>query len=189
MKKRILTFILALAVILSLAASLSSCGDKVSTEDARTLVKGLVSESYALNVIYFGEGLKYLDEDIEENSLYAPVSPGEVYYKKSALIEKTRKVFSEDYASDIIETAFTGVKDATDTNAIFARYVVYDGDRLYVNRQIEGIEINKYDYSNIEIIRISSRFIQAKMNTLSGDEVSITLINEKNGWRLDSATY
>ncbi|MBO5286864.1 MAG: hypothetical protein J6B34_01935 [Clostridia bacterium] len=189
MKKRIIGISLSIMLILSFCISIVGCGNKVSEETAVSLVKTLVNESYFLNVAYFGNGLEYLEEDIEENNLYAPVSPSESCTTKKQLVEKTRKIFSSSYASSMIETAFNGVKDATGTSAIYARYMVYDGDRLYVYREIEGIEINKYDFSKIEITKISGSFIQANMFTEKGDTVNITVINENGEWRLDSATY
>ena len=59
-------------------------------------------------------------------------------------------------------------------------------------RNIEGIEVAKYDYSTTEIIKNSKRFIIAKIKTTNlekNEYVEITLINEENGWRIDSATY
>ena len=41
----------------------------------------------------------------------------------------------------------------------------------------------------IEITKISKRFVQANIKTEKGDAVSVTLVKESDGWRIDSATY
>lgn len=181
---------MSLILIVIFTISIAGCTSKVSEEEAKAIFNTIVKESYELNVIYFGEGLKpQIPED--ENDLYVPVQGSENYTAKLPLVERTREIFSTDYASDIIKTAFEGEIGAIGSSAIYARYIEYDG-YLSVRRNIKGVEVAKYDYTTTEIIKISSRFIVAKIktNNLEKNEyVEITLINEEDGWRIDSATY
>ena len=73
----------------------------------------------------------------------------------------------------------------------FARYIEFDG-HLHIRRDIDVIDIAKYDFSTTVIEKCSKRFIRAKIKTSNfekNDYVEIVLINEDNGWRIDSATY
>lgn len=180
---------MSLILIVIFAVSITGC-NKMSDSEAKVLVNTLVNESYELNVIYFGEGLKpQIPEN--ESDLYAPVQGSSNYTAKLPLVERTREIFSSDYASDIIKTAFEGEAGAVGTTAVFARYIEFEG-YLSVMRNIEGIEVAKYDFSTTEIVKVSSRFIVAKIKTSNLENnqfVEITLINEENGWRIDSATY
>ncbi|MBR2024290.1 MAG: hypothetical protein IKA02_00605 [Clostridia bacterium] len=179
-----------LAAILIVIFTIGMVGCKtLSDEEAKGIFNTLVKESYELNVIYFGDGLK--PQVTEEDSLYIPVQGSENYTAKLPLVERTREIFSTDYASDIIKTAFEGEMGVVGSSAIYARYIEYEG-YLSVRRDIDGIEVAKYDYSTTEIIKVSNRFIIAKIKTVNlekNEYVEITLINEDNGWRIDSATY
>ncbi len=180
---------MSLILIAIFAVSIAGC-KSVSDTEAKAIFNTLVKESYELNVIYFGDGLKPQVPE-NESDLYAPVQGSENYTAKLPLVERTREIFSSDYASDIIKTAFEGEAGAVGTTAVYARYIEYEG-YLSVMRNIEGIEVAKYDYSTTEIIKNSKRFIIAKIKTTNlekNDFVEITLINEENGWRIDSATY
>lgn len=184
------SFVKVLSFILIVIFAVSIVGCKsVSDIEAKAIFNTLVKESYELNVIYFGEGLK--PQVTDKDSLYIPVQGSENYTAKLPLVERTREIFSTDYASDIIKTAFEGESGVVGSSAIYARYIEYEG-YLSVRKDIEGIEIAKYDYSTTEIIKNSNRFIIAKIKTTNLEKnqyVEITLINEDNGWRIDSATY
>lgn len=184
------SFIKIISVILIVIFAVSITGCKsVSDSEAKAIFNTLVKESYELNVIYFGEGLK--PQATDEDSLYIPVQGSENYTAKLPLVERTREIFSTDYASDIIRTAFEGESGVLGSSAVYARYIEYEG-YLSVRRDIEGIEVAKYDYSTTEIIKNSRRFIIAKIKTTNlekNEYVEITLINEDDGWRIDSATY
>lgn len=190
---RMTTLILIVVIAISIggcsSCSSCGCGATLSEEEAKTVFNTLVNESYELNVIYFGEGLK--PQLNEEDSLYIPVQGSENYTAKLPLVERTKEIFSSDYASDIIKTAFEGEMGVLGSSAIYARYIEYDG-YLSVRKDIKGVKVAKYDYSTTEIVKISNRFIVAniKTNNLENNEyVEITLINEEDGWRIDSATY
>lgn len=180
--------IMSLILIVIFAVSIMGC-KSVSDTEAKAIFNTLVKESYQLNVIYFGEGLE--PQLVDDEGLYVPVKGSESYTAKLPLVERTREIFSSDYASDIIKTAFEGESGAVGSTAVYARYIEYEG-HLSVRKDIEGIEVSKYDFSTTEIIKNSKRFIIARIKTTNlekNDFVEITLINEENGWRIDSATY
>lgn len=190
MAKRIFKAIISFMLIATVAISMVGC-EKPTEDEAVSMVKDLVSRSYELNVIYYGEGLKYKDSG-NPNDIYMVVYEQEKYILKSQLTKATREVFSESFATSIIDMSFNGVQSEINQNSVQPRYMTQiDDDLLYVNRTYEPVvgEIAKYNYDTIEILKISRRFIEAEIKTTSGQVVGVTLIKEDGGWRLDSGTY
>ena len=69
--------------------------------------------------------------------------------------------------------------------------IVYgDDDMIYVNKDYVPVvdKVATYRYDNIEITKISKRFIEANIYTSDNELVEVTLIKENNEWRLDSIT-
>ena len=180
---------LSIVLIVIMAVSMVGCG-KATEDEAVSLVKDLVSRSYDLNVVYYGQGLKYRD-DGNSSSIYKPVLETEKFILKSALLKETRAVFSEGLSMSLISMAFTGIASEINQNAIQARYIVYgDDDMIYVNCEYEPVveAVAVYNYDTIEITKISRRFIEASIYTSDNQLVEITLIKENGEWRLDSIT-
>lgn len=187
--KKLFKIILLTILTILMIVSMISC-KSVDDKTAIVIANSLINQSYELNVIYFGEGLEPQEAE-KEDDLYAPVKGSSNYTTKLSLVERTREIFSTDYASDIIKTAFEGEMGAVGSSAVYARYIEFEG-YLSVRRNIEGIEVAKYDFSTTELIKNSSKFIIVKVKTANLEKnqfVEITLINEDNGWRIDSATY
>lgn len=183
-KITLLTILITLTVF-----SIVGCKE-VDDKTAISIANSLIKQSYELNVIYFGEGLDKQETD-DDSDLYVPVAGSSNYTSYLALANRTREIFSEAYSNSIISLAFNGESGAIGSEAIYARYIEFEG-YLSVRRDIEGIEIAKYDFTTTELVKNSSRFIIVKVKAINTDKpeyVEITLINEDNGWRIDSATY
>ena len=188
-----MTRIIALMVILaiSLVPALASC-KRVDDNEAKEIITELVSESYALNEIYFGKGLKHeITED--DKGDYIRVSEDALYTKKKPLVDKTKEIFSEGYAQGIISSAFVGNSGGIDSTAAYARYVEdFDGVLTILRDSVVVEEIAKYDFSTIRIIKNSKNLIIARITTSNLDksiEVQIQFVYENEAWKIDSATY
>ncbi len=195
--KRFFTIFASIILIAIIAIGMTGCGPE--EQEAKALVKDLVSRSLELNDIYFGKnGLKYRDSG-NSNDVYMPVLETEKYVLKSKLLEATRSVFSSDYASSIIDMAFKGVQSEINSNSVQSRFMVMgDDDWLYVNKNYEYIyeTATEYDFDTIVITYTSSKFIEATINGkymtedgIKDTVVSVTLVCEDDQWRLNSATY
>jgi len=195
--KRFFTIFASIILIAIMALSMVGCGPK--EQEAKALVKDLVSKSLELNDIYFGKnGLKYKDSG-NPNDIYLPVLETEKYVLKSKLVEATKSVFSEGYAFSIINMAFSGIQSEINSNSVQSRFMVMgDDDWLFVNKNYEYVyEVGtEYDFDTIEITYTSSKFIEATVKGKTMTEkgikdtvVNVTLVCESEGWRLNSATY
>ena len=189
MQKKAIKGIISILLTVIMAVGMVGCG-KVSEDEAISLVKDLVSRSYDLNVVYYGEGIKYRETG-NSNSIYMPALETEKYMLKSVLMKETNLVFSETLAISLIEMSFNGIASEINQNAVQSRYLVYgDDDLIHVNKNYEPVvdKVTSYKYDNIEITKISRRFIEATVYTTENEAVEVTLIKESNGWRLDSVT-
>lgn len=189
--KRIIALALMVILAISLVPALASC-KRVDDNEAKEIITELVSESYALNEIYFGQGLKHeITEDDKGN--YIRVSEDALYTKKKPLVDKTKEIFSEDYAQGIISSAFVGNSGGIDSTAAYARYVEdFDGVLTILRDSVVVEEIAKYDFSTIRIIKNSKNLIIARITTSNLDksiEVQIQFVYENEAWKIDSATY
>ena len=186
--KRIISIILLLALCLCIFGCSINQNSKRAIS-AKAIFNYLVSSSYELNVIFFGEGLEH--HEVENGELYAPVLSSEKYTTQEELESVAAEIFSSNYTESIINTAFIGNQGGITGTVNFARYIESYGC-LTARVDYEPIKIAEYDFSTTEITKISRKFIQGKIMTTNFDKneyVEITLINEDNGWRIDSATY
>lgn len=188
-----------LLLILTLALSICLIGCKrVKKDEAKEIVKELVMASYDLNVIYFGEGLKH-DENAEGENGYVKVDDDALYTSRKELIKETRRVFTDSYAQEIINTSFYGMAGGIEGTANYARYLLDEEGYLMIKKDSDVIDgdIAQYDYDSIEIVKIKKNLIIARIDTVNLDsnqtvQINISYSADIDGnmdWRLDSATY
>ncbi len=191
MKKRIIAFCLIIIFVLSITPALASC-KRMKDDEAKKEIERLVTESYILNVIYFGTGLKH-EITSEDKGDYIKVSEDALYTEKKPLVEKTREIFSSDYAQGIISSAFVGAGGGISSTATYPRYIEDSDGTLTIRRDSVVIdEIAIYDFSTMNIIKNSRNSIIVRIMTKNlekNQEVQIQLVYEENGWRIDSSTY
>lgn len=181
--------LLSIILILIFSLSLFSCAS-VSDEEAIEIVKDLVSRSEKLNEIYYGKGLSYDPESEVEGSGYFTVAEDAPYRTKSELISETRGVFSEEMAANIITVYFDGA-ESYDV-PLYARYITGLDGYLTVKADYKNPvqSVYKYDYSTIKLTKNTRNKIKAEITTVDGSEtVTVELVNEDNGYRIDSPTY
>ena len=176
--------LLSIALVIVMLFSLVSCEKNVEENEAKELVKNLVSESCKLNEILYGEGLPY-EENTSENK-YAPVSIDAEYKTLFSLKEKIRGVFTSSYSNSLIEYIFSYTPGVYG-GGTYPRYEE-QGGWLVVLKDYNVREITEYDYDTIEIKKIKRKEIKATIKSTENETVEIVLIKEADGWRLDSAT-
>lgn len=196
--KRIFSLLLAVVILLSL---LSCGGDKNRSYDeaeVKSAAEDLIKKSERLNEIFWGEGIPYVEE--YGYTGYYPADP--IYLMKHGfftvedLKNDAEKVFSTDYCISIQTSVFSS--SAGDFGMTgYTRY--YQGtDTIMVYKKYKPLltDIVEYDYSNISVLGSKGEIviinipIKVTRGDLSQDRViKINLIEENDGWRLDSPTY
>ncbi|MBQ8545407.1 MAG: hypothetical protein IJ437_00500 [Clostridia bacterium] len=199
--KRILSLaLMALLVVLTFSAT--GCGKKLTEKEAEAKIKELVDASYELNEIVYGKGLSYYDRIDTQNSLYAPVSDDEEYKSIGEIKLAIRNVFSSSYARVLEAAAFEGQDGADFGYHTQPRYIDQTGELMVLKDfynvnfdsnkygEYEGVRVQKYNTDEIEIVKISKRFVEGKIKSEDGKTtITVTLILEDDEWRLDSPTY
>lgn len=202
--KRLALFLAALL----LALALPSCAKSgLSEDEIHDTVQSLVEASLPLNVIYYGDGLPYVDDPDAVAALlgiaagtdfsvnYMPAAPDAPFQSEEAIKDATDDVFSPAMCEMLYEIAFTGVSTEDEDKVAFARYIQQDGVlTVRIDLAEDALDMSRtFDFDAMEIlIDETSRLRVEVPSFLAGKPsvpVRITLIKTPEGWRLDSPTY
>ena len=207
MKKSFIIGILSLLIVISLIFSMSSCSGKAPEIDGLSeRFVYLIEESKELNVIFFGIGLPVYrrNSDLANRQMIyyndsvsgynRVVLENSKYLNVEDMKEAAEKIFSNEYLSELYESAFDGIM-ISDTNA-YVRF--YDNTEwLYQNINAGEFSLSEriYDYSTMEIVNPSnSKYVTVSIEsyTLSDPTrktVNLSFVYENGNWFLDSPTY
>lgn len=202
--------VMALTVaILVAAVSVMSCGYDYTEEEVVKAAKKLIKGSYEINVIYFGKGLPISEEESEaakkfaeenglslENVQFLPVTEDSPYFTVEDIKKATNKVYSESYCEYLYKMAFEGYSTEDGYAAVYAKYLEDESGTLTVRIDLADNELpaRTYDLDSIKIeSKKEAEVVISVVSYLNGEKedksVSLTLVKEENGWRLDSPTY
>ena len=206
MKKRIFAMLLAAILAMTVILPLASCSGKApELEGIKERLVYLVEESKELNVLFFGNGLPVYRQNSElsdrkmvyfntELMGYDRVMENSAFMSIEEIKEAAEAVYSEDYSSEIFESATDGIMIG-DANA-YVRF--YDnGEWLHQNKNINDFKVEEriYDYSTMKMIDPSSAdYINVSIESYSlADNVRrvvyLSFAYENGNWYLDSPTY
>ena len=195
---------------------LASCGEETTfnreynAQEVATAAESLIKDSELLNKLLWGEGIKY----DALNNLHA----SGYYYRADEfslddygvetvdeMEKKIRAVFSEKYSNQIFESSvFSSAADNNGNIVHFSRYQQkMDGDKpeyiqVYSKWEPFLFDSVAYDYSTITDAGVSGNTVFVNINCTVTDSESgesekktlkIALVEQKDGWRLDSPTY
>ncbi|MBQ8409334.1 MAG: hypothetical protein IJY39_10790 [Clostridia bacterium] len=199
---RILTLLLAALTVMS---AVSCSGKAPELDGLKERFVYLIEESKELNVLFFGSGLPvyrrgdllserklvYLSDTL---SGYDRVMDQSSYFSPDEIKAEAELVFSEDYLSELYESAFDGIMIG-DSTAYIRFYD--DGSWLYQNTNATDFQLSEriYDYSTMRIIDPSTQdYINVSIEsyTLSDPTrrtVYLSFVYENGNWYLDSPTY
>ena len=197
----------SLLVIVLLLSSLVSCGDrKYDENEVKEAAKRLIAESIVLNDIFWGNGLPYsVNRDTADGDFY---EADYVYYKRlgfetvDELMALAAKTFSEDQCKMIKATVISRVDDPDLPLSRYYQKVSLDTgepESIMVNSKWNELIIGTatYDYNSVEVIESEKKIVYVTVNatvTYENNEpqqrtLKIGLIEEDDGWKLDSHTY
>lgn len=194
--KKLLSATLA-AIILTAAATLGGCSaSPLSEEELRSTAASLIDASAEINEIYFGEGIPC---DAPED--YTPgVSPryfnatDDKYPHVENIKTATAAVYSEEYCSYLFSVAFEGFN--TDAGTVYARYIDSDFGTLTVRGGLaeDALTLGRtYNYDTITEVSHTASSVTFTVDTVGADgkalNLKLTIVSEKDGWRLNDPTY
>ena len=195
--------------VLTVAAMAVSCGVDYTDEEVISAAKKLMDKSYALNDVYFGKGLPISEKDSEEakkfalengfdleNVQFLPVTEESPYKSIKSIKKATEKVYSEAYCETLYSMAFEGFSTEDGSAAVYAKYMEDESGTLTARIDLANNELPErtYDYDSIKVTsKKESKATITVDSYLDGKKekspVTITLVKEEDGWRLDTPTY
>ena len=197
--KRVISLILAMTLIFLLV----SCGEKNRSYDeaeVKAAAESLILMSKQINDICWGAGIPYYEDDNYANGQYYPADP--VYLDKIGvstvddILEMVVNVFSEGYSVSIYGSTFSSM--AGENGMVgYTRY--YQGnDCIMVYTKYNPLLCDEVEYitSSIEVIGSKGESVIVRVPikvTRDGmtqeKTIDVSLVEEGNGWRIDSPTY
>ena len=205
--KRIITLLVVISLVFSLALSLSSCDQKYNEEEVISAAKLLIEKSIVLNEIYWGAGI--LPSNPSSIALYSEANILDLsrlgFYTLDELKKKTEEVFTYSYCESIYSTSFSTVEDG-EYIPFYPRYYQKYEDvemtipvSIMVHSKIENLIPDKveYLYDTLSVSHADRDKVYVKIKAIvTRDEKSvqiqekiIALKLEAAGWRIDSPTY
>lgn len=194
MKTKIVSFILAIASVICLA----SCGVSGAQKDEiKNAAAELIEKSYEINVIYFGEGLAASGNDVVAHSEYEYVADEAKFHTIEEVKTATAAVYSSDYCNDyLFLLGFEGLKTSDDATVSYPKYLEDTKGKLTVRKSVkeDAIALNRtYDYDSIKVesyVRgLATITVQSFVDGEKDEKITLTLVKEAEGWRLNSPTY
>ena len=197
--KRICSALIIFALLLT---SFTSCNRSYDEEEVISAAKELLKSAEKLNYIYFGEGIRYIDSD-NAISVYKEADKAHLeelgFDTVDELKELTQKTFSSAYSQILYSTILDTLRDGE--NIVGYKRYYYDEAKgiMMVNTSFKTLlySTNVYNYDSIKVngskedkvyLTVSSTVINEKGKSKVVD-LTITLIEEEVGWRLDNPVY
>ena len=204
-KTKILSLLLVIVCTLSIL-SLSSCNKKYDEEEVLAAAKTLLKEAELLNVIYYGSGVQYYEND-RANGNYREANSEHLkelgFSTVDELMILTEKTFSDNYSDLLYSTIIYGLKDDTSVITAARYYQAYDEEAnesyMMVNSKFTVMfkDSIEYDYDSMKVEKSSKEKVYVSVEaTVTNSEgasqkttVTITLVEEDDGWKIDNPTY
>lgn len=192
--KKIISVFLTLAV---LSACLCACSPH-SNDDIAAAAKDLIEKSYEINEIYYGKGLPYTEDIIIGIATeYALVDSEACGYSTIEDLKKAAAaVYSADYCEHLFKVAFEGLSTEELETVSFARYLEDFGYQLTILKEAaeKGLELNRtYDLSTLTVEKCQRNTATVSVTSLvdgvEDEVITITMVFEADGWRLNTPTY
>lgn len=204
--RKIITLFLIAVLILSIF-SLSSCNRSYDEEEVIAVTKILLKDAEMLNFVYYGSGIEYYDSE-NDNSYYRKANDEHLenlgFSTIKELKELTEKTFSSEYSSLLYTTILSAMTDDKSVISAARYYQAVDektGEPTCIMVYSKFVPMLKdkieYDYDSLKVTGSKKEkvyvTVEATVTREDGKSqkttVTITLVEEENGWRIDNPTY
>lgn len=193
---------------------LLSCGESARTYDEEEVLaaaRDLLPAAEKLNEIYYGDGIRPdTDRTEEKQGVYYPARSEDLgkygIFTVEDLREKTRETFTVSYASLLFSTKLSSVSDGDSIFAFSRFYQAYDGTGdekketfFMVNSEEKGLltDTLTYLYDTLKVEGAEGSLVYVTIDVIAENEkgeratvpLRIGLMEESDGWRIDTPTY
>ncbi len=192
-------------VILVLAAALLlvGCGTdnrEYDEDEVKIAAARLIKQSQELNDIFWGTGIAYIEDGGYKNGYYYPADPVALrdlgYETVEDILVETAKVFSAAYTESIAASVFSA-KVGDYSMMGYTRYY-QEIDVIMVYTIYEPLLKDEVEYMYDQITVLGSEaekvIVEIPIKVTRGElsqtrNITVDLVEEENGWRIDSPTY
>lgn len=204
--------LLVALIVWIIVASIKKSGEIPDREydaaEVEAAASKLLEESKLLNYIYWGEGIPYVyDENLSSGSYYAA---DETYLAEIGistiqdLKDKTAAVFSDGMCEWIYSTVLSSVYSDTSVAGLSRYEQVWGGvnndepEYIRVYSEAEYWLVDEVEYNpSVEALRSEGETVYVMVlvtvtnpeGKVMNQNLEIALVEEDDGWRLDSPTY
>lgn len=205
--KRIFSLVIVILTLLSSVISLSSCDRDYDETEVLAAARVLLKKSEELNEIYYGKGLRSDELTSESVGNYKKVLDEELekygISDLDSLKVKTREVFTYSFSEEIFSVKLNPTYDENGVN--YARYIEHSfdisGDEKYIyvdpNHKVYMTDKVEYKYDSVKVKDVEDEYLYLSvMAVITNEEgksreveIEFTMLEEINGWRLDSFTF
>ena len=205
-KNKIISLVLVIVLIASLF-SFTSCNRKFDKEEVVEAAKRLLQESEKLNYIYYGSGIRYIEnEEYKNGSYYRADREHLAELGISSVAELkilTQKTFSVGYCNNIYSTLLSSLKENGQLVSV-ARYYQHTNEEtgetymmVYSRFDVMFKDSISYDYESITAKKSKKENVYVSVNATVTDSngrsqqitLTVNLIEEADGWKISSPTY
>ena len=210
MIKRVILLTLVVIMTVFLAVSCQKVQNREYDEaEVLSAAKTLIEKSEILNELYYGKGIAYENDMNLATGIYYPADEISVRSFGIETVDDikvlTRECFTTALSNIMIGTKLVAVTDSSGNQSYVRYYQKYDSldktkpECIMVNKETEVLLKDKvtYDYSTLsvkgsegEIVKVT---IAVTVENENGDvqykTLEIGLLEEENGWRIDTPTY
>jgi hypothetical protein len=202
------TLLVLIAVIVFSCFTLVSCDRSYDEGEVLSIAKELIEKSKTLNELYYGEGIAYIDDESRKDGSYYEadyLSLSKFGIKTVDDIKNlTRSVYTVEYSNILINTKLSSV--SSDNSVVsLARYYQKKNSETGENECIMVYKDAKvfledtviYDYDSMKVSDVDEDIIYVTLsvtvinseNKSQTSSLTVGLIEEENGFRLDTPTY
>ena len=203
--KNIVRIVALLLIIATIPLTLISCDMKYDEAEVRAAAIELIKASVKINEIYYGEGIRFLEDSPNNKSLYCEADPDHLKSLGFSTINELKKMTKEVFSAAHAEGMFSGTFSGSGTAQMSRYYQEYDDNRLdpkplyiMVHREYNALMKGEmtYNFDTLTITGSNREYVNATIDvtvTLDGktqtQTLNIRLIEEEAGWRLASTTF
>ena len=204
--KRITTLVLLISLLLQCFV-ISSCNRRYDEDEVIEATKDLLKNAEKLNFIYYGEGIRYQEEE-DVKGYYRKADTSHLEELGFSTIDElkdlTEATFSDDY-SNILYSNFLNALMSNGTLVSATRYYqAYDENTkeptdIMVHSKYKPMMMGTvtYDYDSISVEKSKKQKVYATVEAIVTNkdgkskriEITITLIEEDDGWKIDNPVY
>jgi hypothetical protein len=204
--RRFFSLTISVLLIISICTSMISCekNRKYDADEVIGAARVLIEKSIPLNELLYGKGLAYTDEGV---GIYKRADKSSLdafgISDLDQVKEMIKEIYSDSYSKTIFNSdTFSSIKIDDVVKSYNRYYQEYDdyGNPTYimVNSKYEYFLKGSYEYQeSMEVVGVKGEVITVRaLVTVTGENskvkninLDIRLIEQENGWRLESPTY